>query len=97
LLVSARLGIDFADRGGQTHRRVVRKSSAGRGVAATYLGCGPDGYTILLVEWAPADRNQYVRPEAARALGQRGGEASIPNLNFALEDLHNVVRDMAAA
>lgn len=30
-------------------------------------------------------------------MGQRGGEASIPNLNFSLEDLHNVVRDMAAA
>jgi len=71
--------------------------TAGRAAAAAYLAKDPDGYAIPLLEWALGDDNQWVRLEAAQALGARGGQASIPKLEFTLGDSHNAVCDMAAA
>jgi HEAT repeat protein len=71
--------------------------TAGRASAAAYLAKDPDPYAIPLLEWALADDNHLVRLEAAKALGARGGQASIAKLESALDDHHNAVRDMAAA
>jgi HEAT repeat protein len=73
------------------------KGTPGRAAAAAYLAKDPDPYAIPLLEWALGDDNQFVRLEAARALGARGGKESIPKLEFTLSDPHNAVRDMAAA
>ena len=73
------------------------KGTPGRAAAAAYLAKDPDPYAIPLLEWALADDNQFVRLEAAKALGARGGQASIPKLEYTLNDSHNAVRDMAAA
>jgi HEAT repeat protein len=69
----------------------------GRAAAAVYLAKDPDPYAIPLLEWALGDDNEFVRLEAAKALGARGGKESIAKLEFASSDSHNAVRDMAAA
>lgn len=69
----------------------------GRAAAAAYLAEDPNPYAIPLLEWALADNNYAVRLQAAMALGSRGGSASLPKLEFTLNDPHNSVRDMAAA
>jgi HEAT repeat protein len=73
------------------------KGTPGRAAAAAYLARDPDPYAITLIEWALTDDNQFVRMEAARALGQRGNSESIPKLQAALNDAHTAVRDMAGA
>jgi HEAT repeat protein len=73
------------------------KGAPGRAAAAAYLARDPDPYAITLLEWALADDNQFVRLEAAKALGQRGNSGSIPKLQALLDDPHNIVRDFASA
>jgi HEAT repeat protein len=73
------------------------KGTPGRAAAAAYLAKDPDPYAVLLLEWALADDNQLVRAEAAKGLGHRGNQDSIPKLQALLNDPHTRVRTMAAA
>lgn len=72
------------------------KGAPGRAAAVAYLAKYPDPYAIKLLEWALEDDNQFVRLEAAKALGDRGDSGSIQKLDPLLDDQHNIVRDMAA-
>jgi HEAT repeat protein len=73
------------------------KDAEGRAAAAAYLARDPEDYAISLLEWALADKNEFVRLESARGLGQRGNAGSVKYLHAALEDEHNIVRAFAAA
>jgi HEAT repeat protein len=73
------------------------KGAPGKAAAVAYLAKYPDPYAVQLLEWALIDDNQFVRLEAARALGERGNAGSIDKLEGLYWDKHNVVRDMAAA
>ena len=64
--------------------------------AVAYLAKYPDPCAVQLLEWALDDDNQFVRLEAAKALGDRGNSGSIQTLDKLLDDKHNIVRDMAA-
>jgi HEAT repeat protein len=72
------------------------KGAPGRAAAVAYLAKYPDRYAVQLLEWALDDDNQFVRLEAAKALGDRGDSGSIAKLDKLLDDQHNIVRDMAA-
>ncbi len=72
------------------------KGAPGKAAAVAYLAKYPDPYAVQLLEWALDDGNQFVRLEAAKALGDRGNAGSIPKLDKLLDDQHNIVRDMAA-
>jgi HEAT repeat protein len=72
------------------------KGAPGKAAAVAYLAKYPDPYAVQLLEWALDDDNQFVRLEAAKALGDRGNSGSIQKLNKLLDDQHNIVRDMAA-
>jgi HEAT repeat protein len=72
------------------------KGVPGKAAAVAYLAKYPDPYAVQLLEWALDDDNQFVRLEAARALGDRGNAGSIQKLDGLLDDKHNMVRDMAA-
>jgi HEAT repeat protein len=73
------------------------KGTPGRAAAAAYLAKDPDPYALALLEWALGDDNQFVRAEAAKALGTRGTHDSILRLQPLLSDDHTRVRTMAAA
>jgi HEAT repeat protein len=73
------------------------KGTPGRAAAAAYLAKDPDPAALALLEWALADDNQFVRAEAAKALGTRGNQDSIAKLQPVLSDEHTRVRTMAAA
>jgi HEAT repeat protein len=72
------------------------KGAPGKAAAVAYLAKYPDPYAIRLLEWALADENQFVRLEAAKALGERGNAGSLQKLEPLLDDKYNIVRDMAA-
>jgi HEAT repeat protein len=72
------------------------KGAPGKAAAVAYLAKYPDPYAVQLLEWALDDGNQFVRLEAAKALGDRGNSGSIQKLDKLLDDQHNIVRDMAA-
>jgi HEAT repeat protein len=72
------------------------KGAPGKAAAVAYLAKYPDPYAVQLLEWALKDDNQFVRLEAAKALGDRGNAGSIEKLEALYEDKHNIVRDMAA-
>jgi len=72
------------------------KGAPGKAAAVAYLAKYPDPYAVQLLEWALDDDNQFVRLEAAKALGERGDSGSIQKLDTLLDDQHNIVRDMAA-
>jgi HEAT repeat protein len=72
------------------------KGAPGKAAAVAYLAKYPDPYAVQLLEWALDDGNQFVRLEAAKALGDRGNAESIQKLDKLLDDQHNIVRDMAA-
>jgi HEAT repeat protein len=72
------------------------KGAPGRAAAVAYLAKYPDPYAVQLLEWALNDENQFVRLEAAKALGERGSSGSVEKLALLLQDKHNIVRDMAA-
>jgi hypothetical protein len=61
-----------------------------------YLAKYPDVYAVQLLEWALDDDNQFVRLEAAKALGDRGNTGGIQKLD-PLDDKRNIVRNVAAA
>jgi HEAT repeat protein len=69
----------------------------GRAAAAAYLAKDPNRYAVSLLEWALNDNNQFVRAEAAKGLGERGTEDSVPKLEPLLKDPHTRVRTIAAA
>jgi HEAT repeat protein len=73
------------------------KGAPGKAAAVAYLAKYPDPYAIQLLEWALNDDNQFVRLEAAKALGNRGNSGSIAKLESLYFDKHTIVRDMAAA
>lgn len=73
------------------------KGAPGKAAAVAYLAKYPDPYAIQLLEWAVDDDNQFVRLEAAKALGERGNAGSIQKLESLYLDKHTIVRDMAAA
>ena len=91
----ASLGIDAV----QEAVRVAKNDTGapGRTVAAETLATDPDPYALTLLEWALGDDNWAVRVAVAKALGQRGNEATIAKLASQLGDDHHQVRYMAAA
>jgi hypothetical protein len=69
----------------------------GRAEAAAELGKDQDPYALTLLEWALNDPNWAVRVAVAKALGDRGNQATIDKLTPLLDDKHHAVRYMAAA
>ena len=73
----------------------MRKACFSWAVPTQWARClGP--YAIELLEWALDDDNQFVRLEAAKALGERGINGSIEKLQSLYPDKHTIVCDMAA-
>jgi len=71
--------------------------AGGRSISAEVLAKDSDPYALTLLEWALGDNNWGVRVAVAKAVGERGTEASIPKLEPLLQDNHYEVRYMAAA
>lgn len=69
----------------------------GRVEAAGVLAKDQDPYALTLLEWALADKNWAVRLAVAKALGERGNEATIAKLTPLLNGDRHAVRYMAAA
>lgn len=69
----------------------------GRVVAAGNLSKDSTPYTLALLEWALDDSQWTVRTAVAKALGERGNQATIAKLLPRLSDDHHAVRYMAAA
>jgi len=73
------------------------KGAGGRAAAAASLDKDPDPYALTLLEWAVTDDSWGVRLAAAKALGTRGNDNSIPKLKPLMDDKHFSVQCMAAA
>lgn len=73
------------------------KGVSGRAAAAAALEKDPEPYAVTLLEWALSDHNWEVRAYAAKALGVRGNDGSIAQLQKLLADDRNTVRTYAAA
>jgi HEAT repeat protein len=71
--------------------------AGGRSVAAEVLAQDSDPYALILLEWALGDDNWGVRVAVAKALGERGNQATVSRLQPLLKDDHHAVRYMAAA
>ena len=71
--------------------------ASGRAGAVTALVKDSDPYALTLIEWALSDDSWGVRLAAAKALGERGNDQSIPKLQFLMDDPHFSVDCMAAA
>lgn len=73
------------------------KGASGRTLAVEMLAKDDDPYALTLLEWALADDSWVVRASVAKALGERGNQATIPKLMPLLAEDRHVVRYMAAA
>lgn len=71
--------------------------AVGRAGAAASLEKDSNPYALTLLEWALADDSWGVRLAAAKALGVRGNDETIPKLRFLMDDPHFSVDSMAAA
>ena len=91
----ASLGVDAIQEAVKTAKKDT--GAPGRTVAAEMLARDPDPYALILLEWALGDDNWGVRVAVAKALGERGNEATIAKLASQLGDDHHQVRYMAAA
>jgi HEAT repeat protein len=95
MLGPASLGITAVQEAVKTAKKDT--GAGGRSVTAEVLAKDSDPYALTLLEWALGDDNWGVRVAVAKALGERGNEASIPKLEPLLKDDHHAVRYMAAA
>jgi hypothetical protein len=91
----ASLGITAVQEAVKTARK--DGGAGGRSVAAEVLAQDSDPYALILLEWALGDDNWGVRVAVAKALGERGNQATVSKLQPLLKDDHHAVRYMAAA
>lgn len=91
----ASLGITAVQEAIKTAKKDT--GAEGRRISAEVLAKDSDPYALALLEWALGDDNWGVRVAVAKALGDRGNEATIAKLEPLLKDDHHAVRYMAAA
>ncbi len=82
---------------GAVEELIKEGPAAGRVLSIMLLAKDPDWRSLIVIESALEDKNDFVRAAAAKALAERGSKAAIPKITPLMDDKNPIVSYTAAA